>query len=66
MNIAMQLFQFLKEVRLELTRIEWPQMNAFIGSTIVVFFLILVSSIFLGGVDGVIKWGLKNILARIF
>lgn len=66
MNVAMQLFQFLKEVHLELTRIEWPKMNAFIGSTIVVFFLILVSSIFLGGVDGSIKWGLKHILSRFF
>lgn len=66
MNIAMQLFQFLKEVRLELTRIEWPKLDAFRGSVIVVFFLILVSSIFLGGVDGIIKWGIKNILSKFF
>lgn len=67
MNAAMQLFQFLKEVRLELTRIEWPKMDAFVGSTIVVFFLIFVSSIFLGGVDYIVKeWVLKGILARFF
>ena len=66
MNVAMQLFHFLKEVRLELARIEWPKMQAFVGSTIVVFFLILVSSCFAWGVDGFVKWVLKSVLSKIF
>jgi preprotein translocase subunit SecE len=63
MNMVMQ---FLKEVRAELARVEWPKINEFIGSTMVVFVLIVISALFLGGVDRVIAWSVKNILSTVF
>jgi len=51
-----QLNKFLKEVRLELSRVEWPKRNEFIGATIVTLILVLFFTIFLGLVDLSIKW----------
>jgi preprotein translocase subunit SecE len=62
----MKIVQFLKEVRAELTRVEWPKTNEFIGSTAVVLVLILAFAIFLGGVDRTIALGIKKILLMAF
>ncbi len=48
--------QFLKEVRIELSRVEWPKRDDFIGATIVTLVLVLFFTIFLGAVDKVNKW----------
>jgi preprotein translocase subunit SecE len=48
--------QFLREVRLELSRVEWPKREDFIGATIVTLVLVLFFTIFLGAVDKVNKW----------
>lgn len=63
MNIGIR---FLKEVRAELFRVEWPKVNEFLGSTTVVFFIIIISALFLGGVDRIIAWCVKNILSMVF
>lgn len=55
--------QFLGEVRTELARIEWPGTKEFVGSTIIVLFLVIVFAIFLGSVDTVIKWAAKQIFS---
>ena len=47
-----QISQFLKEVRLELARVEWPKRKEFIGATIVTLILVLFFTIYLGLVDG--------------
>jgi preprotein translocase subunit SecE len=62
----MNIVQFLKEVRAELTRVEWPKTNEFIGSTAVVLVLIVAFAIFLGGVDRIIALGIKKILSMSF
>jgi preprotein translocase subunit SecE len=49
------MLRFIQEVRLELSRIEWPTYNEFIGSTIVVLFLVTILSLFFGAVDRVIS-----------
>ena len=46
-NIA----QFFREVQIELSKVEWPSANEWIGSTIVVLFLVVVFAIYLGFVD---------------
>jgi len=50
-----QLSQFLREVKLELSRVEWPSFNEFLGSVIVAFIVIILSSLFLGVVDKLIS-----------
>ena len=58
--------QFLKEVRSELFRIEWPKTREFIGSTIVVLVLVVLFAIFFFVVDSTIRYGLKQILSYWF
>ncbi len=54
--------QFIKEVRGELSKVEWPKFNEFVGSTIVVLFLVCFFSIYLGLVD----LGLSRLAKYIF
>ncbi len=48
-NIA----QFLGEVRVELSRIEWPSFDEFIGSTLVVLVIVCAFALYLGLIDRV-------------
>ncbi|PIF02843.1 MAG: preprotein translocase subunit SecE [Desulfococcus sp.] len=43
--------QFLREVKVELKRVTWPSRKQTIGSTVVVLFVVMVVSLFLGAVD---------------
>lgn len=43
--------QFVSEVRLELSRVIWPKIDEWIGSTVVVIFLMTVFAIYLFFVD---------------
>jgi len=49
--------RFVKEVRLELTKVTWPTKDELVGSTVVVIILSLILSAFVGLVD----LGLSNI-----
>ena len=53
--------QFLQEVKVELSRVEWPTFPEFVGSVIVVFIVVLAFALFLGVVDKAISWAIKNI-----
>ena len=55
--------QFLKEVKSELHRIEWPKTREFIGSTTVVLVLVVLFAVFFFVVDQSILFGLKQILS---
>ena len=46
-----QLVRFLKEVRTELKKVNWPPKKEVIGSTIVVIVSVFILSFFLGIVD---------------
>lgn len=46
-NIA----QFFREVQIELSKVEWPPVNEWVGSTIVVLFLVAVFAVYLGSID---------------
>lgn len=46
-----EILQFLHEVKLEFSRVVWPKTNEFIGSTVVVLFLVLIFALYLGVVD---------------
>jgi preprotein translocase subunit SecE len=43
--------QFLREVKVELTKVTWPSKKQTIGSTVVVIVFVFIVSIFLGVVD---------------
>ncbi len=46
--------KFLKEVRLELTKVSWPSWNDVKGATVVVIIVVLIISFFIGLVDLII------------
>ncbi|MBZ0160305.1 preprotein translocase subunit SecE [Candidatus Methylomirabilis sp.] len=46
-----QLVQFLKEVRTELKKVNWPLKKEVVGSTIVVIVSVFILSFFLGAID---------------
>ena len=52
----MNVMQFLKEVRTELSRVEWPKPDEFIGATIVTLLLVLFFTVYLGLIDKANKW----------
>jgi len=46
-----QVVQFIKEVKTELTRVEWPKKNEFIGATIITLILVFMFTIYIGLLD---------------
>ena len=54
--------QFFREVRGELSKVEWPKFNEFVGSTLVVLFLVCFFALYLGLVD----LGLSKLAKYIF
>lgn len=44
-------FQFLREVKSELSKVVWPRFDEFIGSTIVVLIVMVLFSLYLGLLD---------------
>jgi preprotein translocase subunit SecE len=54
--------QFLQGVRVELSKVEWPKFNEFLGSTLVVLVLVVFFAIYLGIVD----LGLSKLAKYIF
>jgi preprotein translocase subunit SecE len=54
-GVMKQISQFLKEVKVELSRVEWPSFDDFLGATIVTLLLVVFFTIFLFLVDWVIR-----------
>ena len=50
-----QLVQFLKEVRTELKKVNWPARKEVVGSTVVVIVSVFILSIFLGMIDATLQ-----------
>lgn len=53
--------QFLGQVKLELMKVEWPSFQEWIGATMVVLFLVVLFSLYLGAVDRGIVYMAKYI-----
>ncbi len=51
-----QLVQFLREVKIELSRVEWPKRNEFLGATLVTLILVFFFTIYIGLIDNVNRW----------
>jgi len=50
--------EFLKEVRVESTKVSWPTRNELRDSTIVVIVTVVIVSVFIGIVDRILTFGL--------
>lgn len=48
-----QVTQFIKEVRIELARVEWPKKNELIGATIITLILVFIFTLYIGLIDKV-------------
>ena len=54
--------QFLSEVKGELSKVVWPKLDEFVGSTAVVIFLVFAFAVYLGIID----FGLSQLANYIF
>lgn len=54
--------QYLKEVRAEGRKVTWPTRKETIASTIAVFIMVTLASIFLFLADQILAWGVSIIL----
>ena len=54
--------KFLSEVRLELSKVAWPKLNEFIGSTVIVLVLVALFAFYLFVVD----YGFTKLMSYIF
>lgn len=54
--------QFFQEVRIELSKVDWPNFQEFVGSTLVVLVLVCFFAVYLGVVD----LGLSKLATYIF
>lgn len=62
MNIINRLTTFLKEVRLEVKKVDWPTRQETIKYTVIVIGVCVSVAIFLGGVDFAFKEFLNKII----
>jgi preprotein translocase subunit SecE len=54
--------EFLQEVRDEARKVSWPTRKELVVSTIMVFIMVVVASIFFLGVDAVLKYVVDGVL----
>jgi preprotein translocase subunit SecE len=54
--------EFLQEVRDEARKVTWPTRKELVVSTIMVFIMVVVASIFFLGVDAVLKYVVDGVL----
>lgn len=52
--------RYLREVRTELTRVDWPSRKELIGSTLVVVVVLVALSLYLGAWDYLFTFGVKR------
>ncbi|TMQ50806.1 MAG: preprotein translocase subunit SecE [Candidatus Eisenbacteria bacterium] len=53
-----QVREFVKDVRVESTKISWPTRNELRDSTLVVIATVVIVTVFVGVVDRVLTWGM--------
>ena len=54
-------FEFLQEVREEANKVTWPSRRETVISTVMVFIMVAVASVFFMAVDTILHWGVKAI-----
>lgn len=54
--------QFMNEVVVELSRVTWPTSKDSLRATVVVMIMVLISGLFLGGMDSLWTWMLQLVI----
>ena len=65
MSLLVRTREFLKEVRVESTKVSWPTRNELRDSTIVVIVTVLIVSLFIGIVDRLLTFGIGSLFRLI-
>jgi preprotein translocase subunit SecE len=58
----MKITSFLKEVELEMKKVNWPTLKEALKDTLIVISISMVAALFLGGLDIVIRELIKRIV----
>ena len=61
----MDISKFIHEVKVELSKVEWPTFQEFVGAAMVVLIVVVAFALFLGVVDRTISWLIKQVFIRI-
>ncbi len=64
MNIIKKIIRFLSEVKVELTKVTWPSRQQTIKDSFIVIFISLVTAAFLGGVDFLFSFLVKEFVNK--
>jgi len=59
-----EIVQFINGVKSELSKVIWPKWDDFLGSTVIVLFLVAVFALYLFGLDSILSWGAGYIFER--
>jgi len=59
-----RVINFLKDVKIELSKVSWPTKDQLVQFTLIVIGLSLAIAIFLGGVDWILQWGLNRFVLK--
>ena len=54
-------FEFVQEVREEANKVTWPSRRETMISTVMVFIMVAVASLFFMAVDTLLHWGVKAV-----
>jgi len=54
--------KFVREVQVEAKKVIWPERKETIQSTLMVFVMVVVISIFLYGVDSLLSWLVQKVI----
>ena len=63
-SVLERFVRYLREVRTELSRVDWPNRTELTASTIVVVAVLLLLSAYLGAWDFLFGWVFQQVLAR--
>lgn len=61
-NIPNKIITFLKEVRLEMKKVNWPTKQEVIRYTLIVIGVSVIIAVFLGGFDFIFIWLLREFI----
>ena len=54
--------KFMREVQVESKKVVWPERKETIQSTLMVFVMVLIISIFLYGIDSLLGWLVQKVI----
>jgi preprotein translocase subunit SecE len=55
-----KVISFLKDVKIELSKVSWPTRDQLIRYTLIVLGLSFFIALFLGGIDWILQWALNK------